>query len=259
MISDNPSLAEFVQLGIDAALANLFKAGPGIVMSYDPLTNTANVRPATLHAVYSTTTDKRSYLEIGGIPNVPIIFPRAGGKVARLPVNVGDTVLLVYCDTSLAEWRASGEVSRPQDARRHSIGWPVAIPGFFPDSKPSPALDSAEVAAGGAIFGEEDGTAKMIVGGTMPGVRFGQLAVSPVALSVPTDAALAGCMSAIAALTSSVSALIAAFNAHTHAVATTGTAAAQAGTAAAVSSPVASAPAAPGAPATTASTLVKSL
>jgi hypothetical protein len=183
-----------------------------------------------------------------------VIFPRAGSKVMRLPIDVGDTVLLVYCDASLAEWRESGSVSEPEDARRHSIGWPVAIPGFYPDTKPSPPLDGAEVLAGAAIFGEEDGTAKMLVGGTVPGFRFGQFAVSPVSLAVPTDAGLAAVAAAVTTLTSSVNALITTYNSHVHPVpAAPGTSSAPSGT------PVSAAPAGPSAPATTASTLVKAL
>ncbi len=164
--SENPSDAELIQLGIAGAMSRMFKAGPGIVRVYDPVTNTAFVQPAVKHARYSVTDDKRSYAALPEIPFVPVIFPRSGGFVMRAPVLPGDTVLLIYCDSSLAEWRESGGVTEPQDARLHSLGWPVAIPGFFPDSSPMDPLDSAEVATGTMIVGEDGGENRIAIGGT---------------------------------------------------------------------------------------------
>jgi hypothetical protein len=123
-VSENPSLAECIEHGVETAMGRLFKAGPGIVKAYDPLTNTAFVRPAVKRAFYSGTTGERSFKEPPEIPFVPVIWPRAGGMVMRMPVLPGDTVLLVYCDAGLAEWREQGGVTEPEDARRHSMAGP---------------------------------------------------------------------------------------------------------------------------------------
>jgi len=244
-----------VRHGIDTAMGELFKATPGIVSAYDPVTNTAFVRPAVKRAGYSTSTDERSYREVGEIPFVPVLFPRAGGFVLRTPVSAGDSVLLVFCDESLAEWRESGGVSEPEDARRHSVGWPVAIPGFFPDSKPPSPLDGA-AAALQAIFGQ-DGGKQVRVGPT--GIEFapaGVTPISPVALAVPTDAALATIIPAINAIIASLNALITKYNGHTHLYAPgPGTPIATATT----TDSATSAAAGPALPATTASLLVRSM
>lgn len=137
----------------------MYVARPGKVTAYDPLTNTAVVQPMIKHALYKGD-GERVYEELPEIPFVPVLFPRASGYAITLPVATGDYVLLVFCDVSLAEWREGGDVSEPVDARRHSIGWPVAVPGFFPDVAPlSPnPLDVAARLAGmcmGADGGED--------------------------------------------------------------------------------------------------------
>lgn len=169
---------------VEAELSDVYVARPGKVTAYDPLTNTAFVKPGTKRALYKTD-GERVFEELPEIPFVPVIMPRAGGKSIRMPVQAGDTVLLVFTDTSMAEWRAGEDSAEPLDAREHSIGWPVAFVGLSQDTNPPPPLDAAEVAAGGMVIGDENSTAKIYVGGTIPGIRFGQLAVSPVALAVP--------------------------------------------------------------------------
>ncbi len=247
------SIAQIVRAGLNADRDELHTAMPAEVVVYDPLTETAFVRPVLKHALY-TREGERVFEDYPEIPFVPLVFPSGGGMTIRLPVEAGDTVLLVFSESSMAEWRSSGQASAQEDARRHSLGWPVAIPGLFPDTKIRPPLDAAECAAGGMVIGDENGTAKVYFGGTMPGIRFGQVAVSPIALGIPTDAAVSTVMTALAAIIAKLNSLITKYNAHTHAGVTTGTGAS--GTTANTES---AAGAAPAAPSTTQSILVKSL
>lgn len=178
------SIAQIVRAGLSADRDELHTAMPAEIVAYDPLTETAFVRPMLKHALY-TREGERVFESYPEIPFVPVIFPSGGGMTIRLPVAAGDTVLLVFSESSMAEWRSTGQQSAQEDARRHSLGWPVAIPGLFPDTKVRPPLDAAECAAGGMVIGDENSPAKMLFGGTIPGIRFGQLAISPIALAVP--------------------------------------------------------------------------
>lgn len=238
---------------VEAELADVFVSRPAKVTAFDPLTNTAFVKPSTKRALYKQS-GERIYEELPEIPFVPVIFPSGGGLSLRFPLEPGDTVLLIFSDTSLAEWRGGEDPAEPVDAREHSIGWPVAFAGFYPDTKVWPPLDGAELAAGGAVLGDENSTAKMIIGGTVPGIRFGQLALSPIALGVPTDAAIVTIMTTLTAIIVSLNALITKYNAHQHTGVTTG-----GGTSGTTTQTASAAAAAPGAPGTTQSTLVKSL
>lgn len=219
MISEDPSLAEIVKHGVEAGLSQVFKAGPAEITAYDPVTNTAFVKPSVKHSTYDVFTGERSYNELPEIPFVPVCFPRAGDFVMRLPMKKGDTVLLVYCDASMAEWRDGGGTTEPEDARLHSIGWPVAIPGLFPDSSPMSPID-AIAAASSAIFGAVGGAQVQVSSSGINITQAGVPPISPVALSVPTDAGIAGCITAINAMMTVLASLIAALGAHTHAVPT---------------------------------------
>ncbi len=250
------SLAEVIELAGRNLQAGMFTGVPAEVVTYDPVTNTISARIVVKNALFDRS-GARDYESFPVIPAVPVMWPRGGGKVVRLPLEPGDSVWLAFSQAALAEWRTTGQTSEPIDSRRHSIGYPYAIPGAFPDVSPLSAADAIEVAAGAMIVGE-DGGDQMIIGGTLPGVRFGKLAISPVALSVPTDAGIAGVIAAVNANTAALEAFIVVFNAHTHPVpgVTVGpgaTVSSVTGTAAAA------APAAAPAAATTASLLVKSL
>jgi hypothetical protein len=51
----------------------------------------------------------------------------------KVPLAVGDTGHLVFCDRSLDVWSASdGGVVDPQDSRTHDISDPIFVPGLVP-------------------------------------------------------------------------------------------------------------------------------
>ena len=182
LYTENPSDAELITLGINSFAQRMFKAGAGTVRTFDPTTNTAMIQPAVKHAVPTEDGD-RVFEDLPELPNVPVVFPRAGGFVMRMPLSPGDSVLLVYLDQSHSEWRESGQTSEPEDARRHSIGHVVAIPGFFPDVSPMASTDASEVAAGAMVLGKDGGDLQVLLGGTVDGIRLGKSASAPVALA----------------------------------------------------------------------------
>lgn len=147
------SLAEVVRTGAEGHVSEMYVARPGKVTAYDPITNTAVVKPMVKHALSTADDDERIYEDLPEIPFVPVMFPRFGTFVITMPVPIDSPVLLLFCDVSLAEWRESGDVSEPVDARRHSLGWPVALMGLFPDISPMSVnpLDLVARAAGMCI------------------------------------------------------------------------------------------------------------
>jgi len=268
MAGQDRTLAETFKLWGDALLEEIHKACPAKVTAYDPLTNTIVAKPVVKRPVQ--TSDGVDYEELPEIPFVTVQWPRAGGYVLTLPLIPGDTVLLVFTDFSLAEWRQTGEESEPADVRRHSAGWPIAIPGVFPDTSPLSPLDAIARAAGMVIG--RDGEPEQIriqsgliqIGATPFGAPIqvdataialgGVAAIDHVALATPTNAGLAGVQAAIVAICSYLASLQAALNTHVHTGVTAGAA-----SSGAPGTPFAGNPAAPSAPATVAATLVKAV
>lgn len=236
-----PRLGEVIDERVRLALLHAHTNIPAKVVSYDASTNTLTAKPVT-KVPYLDSQGEAEYDELPAIPNVPVMWPRGGGKIVRMNLEAGDFVWLSFSEAALSEWRTTGQLSEPADARRFSIGYPYAIPGAFPDTLPLSPADAAEVAAGAVLIGEDGDTAQMIVGGTVAGVRFGKSASSPIALANPTDDALSTLASAISDLSDYI-------KLHTHPVPALGTS----------SAPTNPPPVGPSTPDTTASTLVKSL
>jgi hypothetical protein len=74
--------------------------------------------------------DDQDFSQILG---VPLIYPSSSTAAITFPVNVGDTVLLVFAQRSIDSFKAGdGNVSTPEDFRDFDIRDAIAIPGLFP-------------------------------------------------------------------------------------------------------------------------------
>ena len=72
------------------------------------------------------------------IKNVVLLNPfRTSGSIQRPPIEelVGSKVLVITCEHSLTEWRASGGKTKyPSDDRRFNLNDAVAILGLYPET-----------------------------------------------------------------------------------------------------------------------------
>lgn len=75
---------------------------------------------------------------IGHMPSlleVPTVFPSGGGGMLSFPLAVGDTVMLLFSQRSLDEWKVSDgseETYTPLSSRVASLSDAIAVPGIFP-------------------------------------------------------------------------------------------------------------------------------
>lgn len=149
-----PSEADNLLRAVKAQTARIHTSIPGVVVSYDAATQTADVRPA----VKSFSRDAKGAITAATqpvIPAVPVAFPEGGGFSITWPLEAGDPVLLVFCERSLDEWRSvTGDDHEPQDpARRHDLMDAIAIPG---GSSPVSALGTDAWAAGALVVRGDD-------------------------------------------------------------------------------------------------------
>lgn len=171
-------IEDAVEQTVESRIRRMHVAGPGRVKKYDAQARTVDIEPMIVPPLPEGTDeddgDQDAPLPV--LMSVPVMFPRAGGVEITLPVQAGDTMLIVWTDWDLGRWRASGDKRRPISTAKHGVSGAVAIPGLYP-SNASPAGFSVALTA-----------SAMEVGGN-------------------TDAA---------ALASKVDALIDAFNNHVH-------------------------------------------
>ncbi len=148
MTTKNPTFHEtFVTLFRHYLTEELNTNFPAEIVAYDYKTQMADVQPLVKRH-YADGTD----LEYPIIPNVPVMMPRAGGAMLKLPVKEGDTVLLVCSKPSLENWLSEGGMSTQNTTKQFQLIDAIAIVGLYPFTEESPAT-------------EEDGL-ELIYGGT---------------------------------------------------------------------------------------------
>ncbi len=131
-----PTLAELIRRALDSRLSDVHVALPGEIKTFDPLRQVCDVQPTVKRLV----PDDDGFMipeSFPLIPNVPVVYPRTNLFNFYIPLTVGDTVLLVFTERPMAEWRTTGIESAPVDARMHGLN-AIAIPGLFPVLKPMP-------------------------------------------------------------------------------------------------------------------------
>lgn len=70
------------------------------------------------------------------ILGVPVIFPASRTSMLSFPINVGDTVLCVFSQRGIDNFKiGSGSPTQPSDNRTHNVKDAIAIPGLFPFGK----------------------------------------------------------------------------------------------------------------------------
>lgn len=141
------TLAELLQLTLDARQTDLNVAMPAKVEAYDSSAQTVDVVPALNRSV----PDGQGNFISQPLPKlsaVPVAFPRSNGFSVTFPISVGDTVLLVFCQRNIGIWRSNGNQGDPGDVGMHTLDGAVAIPGFFQDSQPSKVADGTNMVIG---------------------------------------------------------------------------------------------------------------
>lgn len=144
MPSANPSEHEVLLEAIRSQVARVHTALPGVVVSYDEATQTASVRPAFKFAYRDATDGTVKRYTPPAIPKVPVAFPGGGDFSITWPLAAGDSVLLVFSERSLDEWRqVAGSGHEPGDLRRFDLSDAIAYPGLRSPADPIPAAGYA--------------------------------------------------------------------------------------------------------------------
>lgn len=167
----SPNLGTVLDNAILSRLLDVHTAIPAKVETYNPATQTVNVKPTI--KPYALRQGKPVAEEIAVINNVPLVFPGAGGFRLTFPVQPGDVVLLVFSEASLDIWQSSSGAQDvdPKDHRRHHLSDAIAIPGLHTNTKPWTGA-----AARGMTLGKDGGPQVLT---TEVGVELGASDASP--------------------------------------------------------------------------------
>jgi phage baseplate assembly protein gpV len=126
-------LEEVIKSHIIASSNNMYTSIPCVVLTvHGELSNQkVDVQPV-INTFYQDGTDE----EHPPILGVPVIFPASRTSMLSFPINVGDTVLCVFSQRGIDNFKiGSGSPTVPTDYRSHNKKDAIAIPGLFPFSK----------------------------------------------------------------------------------------------------------------------------
>lgn len=147
MSEATPELSTLIREALESRLVDLHVAMPAKVLSYTAATKTCKVQPGVKVPVEDEDGNV-TFEQLPPIENVPVWSPRSTGFSLTFALTPGDGVLLIFCESSPAGWRTTGQVSNPPDLRRHGF-YPIALPGWFPDAQPAVDADDSIGKPGG--------------------------------------------------------------------------------------------------------------
>jgi len=168
-----PEDPELISKAIQSALLEVHTSLIAHVVSWDPLTQKADVRPVTRGTVPTADGDQVTE-DLPVIPGVRIAFFRSGGFSFTFPISVGDPVRLIFSESYSGTYRATGaDASDPGLVERFGLSSAVALPCEERDANPlSPdRLDPAD-----AVIA--------------PSLRVGGLSALPVAMAALVQSAI---------------------------------------------------------------------
>jgi hypothetical protein len=105
---------------------------PGKIVRYNPKTQEADVE---LTVVRNYTNGDEVRLPIA--TSVPVVQYRTTTAMIKLPVSIGDRVLVIFSKSSLDSFLSTGSSAKYSAGSQFQLSDGIAIPGLFPFSEPN--------------------------------------------------------------------------------------------------------------------------
>ncbi len=191
-----------IETGINSALVELHTMLPGIIQSFDPVEQLADVQISLRRK------ENGEWVDLSILTGVPVRFFKVGNFSINFPIAEGDEVAVHIIERSIDTWLEQGGIQSPKDLRRHDLSDAYITPQLY--SQPNKITD----------FGTENLQIRNTAGD-------GFIEVTPageIYLNGSTDSAIAftDMKTAFDQLRTDLNALITAYNTHTHPTAPSG-------------------------------------
>lgn len=121
---------EFYRLMLDSFSSHMRVSIPGIIQSFDPVTQTVTVQPAIRERVRGADLSQ-NWVSLPLLLDVPVVMPRAGGFVLTLPIQTGDECMVIFSDMCIDAWFTSSGVQNQMEKRRLDLSDGICIPGLW--------------------------------------------------------------------------------------------------------------------------------
>jgi len=125
-IGDRKSTLESaISTAIQTQLKEVHTMLPGQIISFDPVTQRADIQPQLQRKVG----DKLINLAV--LPSVPIRFPKSKAFSISFPLAAGDEVALYFIERSIDNWLDQGGIQSPNDTRKFDLSDAYAVPVLY--------------------------------------------------------------------------------------------------------------------------------
>jgi hypothetical protein len=132
-----PDLRSFTDTERDVTLSRINKVQIGTIQAYDPSTQSVTVQLVMQCRVYNTPMDTSAVPTAPTIKTYPLmsqvpVFMLAGGSsFIGMPIQPGDTCIVLFNDRDIDNWWTSGTTASPPNSdRMHSLSDGIAIVGI---------------------------------------------------------------------------------------------------------------------------------
>jgi len=132
-VREQIDLPEVLDTAAGTLRGSIYKCMPGIVQTYYPSTQQADIQPAVNDVRIDPILGTRISEPWPVIPKVRILFPVFGAFILYADLVPGNKVVLLGFDLDPSAFMRSGQASDPVDTRRHGGSYWVAIPGDITD------------------------------------------------------------------------------------------------------------------------------
>ena len=127
---------------LNARLAAVWTTVPGIVQSFDPAHQTAQVKPA-IRALKFDQDGNSTPVELPLLVDCPVIFPSGGGYTLTFPMALGDECLILFSARCIDAWWQSGGVQNQAVMRLHDLSDGFVLAGISSVPNVIPAISTA--------------------------------------------------------------------------------------------------------------------
>lgn len=145
----NPTLNQVIARAVERGMATLRVCLPAKIVSFDPATQTAKVKPL-LQEIALNESGEEINESLPVISNVPVQFVGGNGYAATFPVAAEDPCLLIFSDRSISNWQERGTDVDPVELHRHDFNDAIALLGVRSKPGKLTEFDSAR-----AVFGNK--------------------------------------------------------------------------------------------------------
>jgi len=119
------SLESVLSVAIDTALKDVHTILPGQIISFDPVSQTANIQPELQRNIDG------ELVNLPVLSAVPVRFMKSGDFSITFPLKEGDEVAVYVIERSIDNWFEDGGIQSPNDTRKFDLSDAFVVPILY--------------------------------------------------------------------------------------------------------------------------------